>query len=196
MKYLGIFIDDKLTWNVHINYINNKMSKSLGILHKIKHLLTSDTLLTLYYTLFYPYLQYCNAVWGMANKTTTKSLILLQKRVIRLISKSNWNDHTSPLFNSLKVLKVHDIYKLESLKLINDLVHDHTTTPFTSAFQAHVRHQYQTDTQPSTCFSTPRNSKEIRTILWLYAALRDDMKNICNSDTFKITTKKYLIRNY
>ena len=80
IKYLGVHIDDRLTWSVHIFHINNKLAKTLGILHKIKHLLNSDTLLTLYYTLFYPYLNYCNVVWGMANKTIQKSLVLLQKR--------------------------------------------------------------------------------------------------------------------
>ena len=43
-KFLGVIIDDKFTWQEHINYINNKLSKSLGILHRVKYFLDESSL--------------------------------------------------------------------------------------------------------------------------------------------------------
>lgn len=197
IRYLGIHIDNMLNWNVHISHIHIKLSKSLGILHKIKHLLTTATLLTLYYSLFYPYLQYCNVVWGMANKTTSKSLITLQKRIIRVICKANWYDHTSPLFRSLKILKVHDIYKLECLKLIHSHRHGHITTQFVAAFQTHTANTRQRhNLRPAF----PSLEIQKRFVMYYgcmqYNELPDHLKIIENQNTFKINTKKYLTNSY
>ena len=44
MKFLGVIFDDKLTWFDHINHISNKIAKSIGIINKIKHSLSKNTL--------------------------------------------------------------------------------------------------------------------------------------------------------
>ena len=51
-KFLGIIIDSKLNWVDHINHIKNKISKSIGIIYKIRNFLDKNTLQNLYYTLF------------------------------------------------------------------------------------------------------------------------------------------------
>ena len=92
-------IDQKLTWREHITHIVTKISQSSGIMHKVKHLLPSDNLNTLYYTLIYLYLQYCNALWGMTIKTVVNPLyIMIQKRVIRLIANVINDAHTLSFF--------------------------------------------------------------------------------------------------
>src|SRR6218665_24745 len=61
-KFLGVHIDEHLIWNQHINVINNKIAKNLGILRKIAYLLPPKILLGLYYTLVNPYLLYGNSL--------------------------------------------------------------------------------------------------------------------------------------
>ena len=78
-KYLGVMIDDKLNWKDRVSFVHGKLSSSCGIIYKIKHSLTNEVFRTLYYSLFYPYLQYCNVVWGMANQTVINPLTLLQE---------------------------------------------------------------------------------------------------------------------
>ena len=63
VKYLGIYIDQNLTWKSHINYISKKISKSVGIISKLRHV-DLPTLKQVYYSLVYPYLQYGISVWG------------------------------------------------------------------------------------------------------------------------------------
>ena len=92
----------------------------VGILHKVKQLLSTESLVTVYYIMIYSYLHYCNAVWGMANVTTLKPLQILQIRVIRIIRKVAYVDHTPPLFKNVKILQISDIYTLENLEFIHD----------------------------------------------------------------------------
>ena len=68
-NFLGVTIDDKLTWKCHIENISRKIYKSLAIIYKLKPFVNNKTLLDLYYSLIYTYLTYCNSVWGTAYKT-------------------------------------------------------------------------------------------------------------------------------
>ena len=66
-KFLGLIIDDELVqWLEHIQYIKNKVSKSVGILSKVQHYLDQQTLHNLYYAFVYPYLIYGVEIWGNA----------------------------------------------------------------------------------------------------------------------------------
>jgi len=112
-KFLGVYIDDKLTWKEHIDYISPKILKGLGIMRRIKNQVTHAVMLTLYYTLIYPYLHYCNIIWGNAKLSILKKISNLQKRAVRIITYSNYNASTGPLFARLRLLKLADIYKLQ-----------------------------------------------------------------------------------
>ena len=71
--------------------------------------LLQDSLINVYYSFVYPYLIYCNHVWGTACKTFMQTIVLLQKRVIRIIAGVNRRYHTDPIFNELKLLKCENI---------------------------------------------------------------------------------------
>ena len=62
-KFLGVIIDSKLNWAAHIIYIKNNISKSIGILLKIRKVLQNHTMRNMYFTFIYPYLIYCIEVW-------------------------------------------------------------------------------------------------------------------------------------
>jgi len=71
IKFLGVVIDNKLSWKLHINYIKTKISKSLAILNKAKDLLNQASLNMLYCSFILPYMTYCVEVWGNTYKTNT-----------------------------------------------------------------------------------------------------------------------------
>ena len=54
--FLGITINNKLNWNSHINKVTNKISKTVGILHKLRSFLPSVVLQTIYNTLILPHM--------------------------------------------------------------------------------------------------------------------------------------------
>ena len=109
-KFLGVLIDEHLTWDQHVLFIKNKIAKGLGVLYKAKCLLNATTLLTLYYSFIYPYLIDCVEVWGSTSKKNLLSLLALQKRAVRLILSVSTRTESAPLFMSLNVLPIFDIY--------------------------------------------------------------------------------------
>ena len=84
-KFLGIIIDYKLNWSPHITYISKKIAKGVGIILKARKLFDQETLLTLYYTFVYPYLNYCIHVRGKAYNVHIHDLIILQNKAMRIV---------------------------------------------------------------------------------------------------------------
>ena len=76
IKFLGVYINENLSWKTHINYICKKIAKSVGIIYQSRYLLSSATKLSLYYTLIYPYLTYCNIVWSSTYVTNLNRIHL------------------------------------------------------------------------------------------------------------------------
>ena len=84
-KFLGVIIDHKLTWQRHIDYIALKISKALSVLSRLKYKFPKSSLLSLYYSLIYPQINYCIIIWGNASKIHMNKLSILQKRAVRII---------------------------------------------------------------------------------------------------------------
>ena len=110
-KFLGLIIDEKLTWSKHVEHVSINVSKSLGVINRIRTFMPQSVLLTLYYTLVYPYLCYCNVIWGCAKPTILRKVLTLQKRAVRLITHSGYRAPSSPLFSRLQLLRLPEIYK-------------------------------------------------------------------------------------
>jgi len=110
-KFLGVYIDEDLNWKPHTSYISLKISKSLGVINRVKSILPCDLLLSLYYTLIHPYLLFCNIIWGGASKLALHRLVCLQKRAMRILTHSHYLASSTPLFLHLKILKISDLYR-------------------------------------------------------------------------------------
>ena len=70
VKFLGVFIDENLKWNEHIKVIKQKISRSFFAINKAKHVLNKKHLVTLYYSLVYPYQTYGISLWGLLMTST------------------------------------------------------------------------------------------------------------------------------
>ena len=98
---LGVIIDENLNFKVHIEAAVAKLARTTGILYKIKNSLSRQAKLNYYYGFIYPFLTYNILIWGSTNSIHLKPLIIQQKRIIRLLSGTNYLDHTTPLFMTL-----------------------------------------------------------------------------------------------
>ena len=67
-KFLGVYIDECLSWNIHIKELENKISNNIGIMSRLKYTLPSSILRTLYCSLILSYLSYCNIIWANTYK--------------------------------------------------------------------------------------------------------------------------------
>ena len=134
IKFLGVILDENLTWKKHIQYINRKIAKNIGIISKARTILNKKTLLTLYYTFIYPYLNYCITSWGSANKTILDPLIKLQKKAVRLISNAPKLTHTKPLFFNTRVLTVNNLYIYNIGSFMHAFINGKQPIPFNNMF--------------------------------------------------------------
>ena len=84
--FLGVLVDQHLSWKQHISHITKKLSKTIGIISKSCFFISSKSLLTLYHTQVYPCLSYCNIVWSSTYPSNLNRIFLLQNRIVRIIS--------------------------------------------------------------------------------------------------------------
>ena len=85
IKYFGIYLDEFLSWKNQITYINNKITKNLCILYKLRNYLGLQMLSQLYYTLVFPYLNYGAMSWGNTHPTNLMKLKTKQNKCFRSI---------------------------------------------------------------------------------------------------------------
>ena len=84
-------------------------------------------------------------IWGTADKTIVKPLILLQKKSIRIICKADFFDHTDPLFKETKLLKIEQIFKLNCAQFIYKCYNTNLFNDFKSELKTHKDiHNYNT----------------------------------------------------
>ena len=87
IKYLGIILDNK-HWKPHIAKLTTQISKSCGILSKLRHYTTQPVLKAVYNALIHPYLNYAVLNWGRASKTTIQPLENLQNKAVKFLKTS------------------------------------------------------------------------------------------------------------
>ena len=100
-NYLGLIINKHLKWNSHVNKIGNKISQTIGVINKLKHLIPQKTLLTIYNSLILPHINYCILAWGHDSIRILK----LQRKAIRIIVKGSFYTHSNPIFKKFNIWK-------------------------------------------------------------------------------------------
>ena len=112
-KFLGIIIEEYLTWEMHINHFCNIIARNVGILQKLRHFIPAYVLKILYHSLILSHLQYCTLLRAHSYYSHLHKLRLLQKKAIGIISNTDYRAHSSKLFSKLKLLKLDDIMTVQ-----------------------------------------------------------------------------------
>ena len=141
IKYLGITIDCHLNWKQHIINVSKKISRSIGIMYKLREYMNTNMLKNIYYSLIYSYIVYAIQVWGSACDTELETILKLQKKAVCMMTRKERNPvapdtytHSDPLFKELGILKVADVYKLQVSKFIFSCLCYNVPTIFESWF--------------------------------------------------------------
>ena len=175
----------------HINFIADKISKSVGIMYRLSSQVPKSCLLKLYYSLVYPYLTYCILVWGGSFISHLHPLIVLQKKIVRVIHGKDFNSHTDPLFKESNILKFQDIYKyflgiyMFKRSHLPEFNRNQTYITRNSSDLLPTFHRLTT-CQQSVSFTGPH----------FWNSLPDRIKNLQSLPSFKFELKKFLISQY
>ena len=123
-KFLGMWVDENLNWNTHINKLINKIKRNMHLLRTPKNLFDKRTLKLIYYAHIQNHTDYGLILWGsVTTKDNLNRIQALQNKRIEIINK-NRNIETS--FTKLKIYKIKELIKLQEIKigyrLINKLL--------------------------------------------------------------------------
>ena len=163
IKYLGILIDNNLTWKHHIDHITIKISRTIGLISKLRHLVPKHTLINIYRSLVAPYLSYGLLVWGQARKSYLDKLLKLQKRALRFIYFSDRNQHAIPLFSDAGILPLQFSYYELTANLMFDIRHRSAPRNIRDLFQDISNiHPYNTRSSATHNFYTQSSRLSIQ----------------------------------
>ena len=173
-KYLGVEIDQSLTWRDHVDNIAKKASGGIGALRRVRHLIPHETLITVYSSLVLPYFDYCSTVWGSCGRGMCDRLQVLQNRASRILTFSNYGRRSVEILDELgwDNLETRRIRQLATIvyKLINGTMPNHLTQIFTgtnSMYSYNLRNSTYNLFVPRPCTEAGKNSFHYRgAVLW------------------------------
>ena len=200
-KFLGVYVDQHLTWNDHILHISKKLSKNISILSRIRHCLPKHILQHLYYTLFFPYLSYCNISWGSNYPSRLRRLVILQKRAIRITCSLRRLDSTKLAFKENNLLKLADITKFQTGLFMYRYHNKLLPSLFDNYFIQGVNvHKHYTRTSCNYRAERARTNVKQFSIKCsgpqLWNSLPSTITTELSVNRFKIVLKKYLLNSH
>ena len=119
IKYLGIIIDEKLSWKEHSENVIRDLIKIISTFKFIRHYIPNKCKKQLYYAYVYSKISYGLEIYGNASKALMKKIQVLQNKSLKRSYKKDWYMNTNILHKELQVLKVEDIVKLCILKFVH-----------------------------------------------------------------------------
>jgi hypothetical protein len=199
-KLLGINLDENLTLNSHFSLLCNKLSRALFILRQSKNLLPPPALKTLYFSLFHCHLAYCPIILSVSSQSNINKVSLLQRKAIRTITSSNYNDHANPLFHQLNILPFDKVILFSKLMFMHAIKYNYCLESFSNTWQTNAQRNPALALRNADDFALPVVQREILRKSPLYslpAAWNSlgDVKLQPNRCTFKIALQYELIES-
>ena len=199
--FLGVIIDENLTWQSHISHLECKIAKNIGVIYRVKNILERDNLYILYCALVLPYLYYCSVVWGLNYKSRLYNLTKLQKKVIRIVDGAEFAEHTSPIFLKFKTLKLGDIIMISTCMIMYRVSIGDVPSKITNMFSINsIVHNHNTRQRTNLHIGFARTKLRSNTLRVKGAQIWNDLpefvKNKATLFSFKKSVKYYLIASY
>ena len=142
-KFLGVHIDENLSWKYHIDAICTKVSKSIGILYKAREILDKQSLIQLYFSFVHSYINYANIAWASTCKSKIERLYRQQKHSARLIYFKDCYTHAKPLLQQMNALNVYELNVFNILCFMYKCKYDLSPTVFHEIYKQKPKNKYQ-----------------------------------------------------
>ena len=134
-KFFGVYLDNELSWRVHVNHVLDKIQANKRLLSHGWNLLDCHTLRNIYYAHIHSHISYGLTVWGsMASKAQLSDLKKVQNQCIRIINKRPITSDITGQYEELKILNVETLIKLHLSKLGHMISHSQLPTPIHKIF--------------------------------------------------------------
>lgn len=180
IKYLGIFLDSHMRWDIHINYVTKKLRSFLGRFKKFIQIYKERELRILYNSLIEPHINYGIVAWGGATNNYVNQLEIVQKRIVKIIYKKDYTYSTDLLYEETRIFDIRQLFCIavlvrQFLKKNELVCINHSYLTRQKANMVRVPKTDKTVTQRSYYFLGPK----------LFNNLPDDIKTANSRAVFK-----------
>ena len=190
---LGITYDNSMTFKFHISNLMLKLSRIVSLLYQVKDYVPPYVLLILYNAHVLPHFQYCIPIWGNTYPTHLLPLFRLQKKIIRIITNSDYFAHTQSLFKDTEILKLFDINKLHIGKYMYKLINNNIIPPRPQhTYPTRTRNDLRTPLHHLTIFQHSLSFMGPK----IWNSVPDHIKSLPTLNSFKKQYKKHIISQY
>lgn len=117
-KFLGLVIDENLTWDEHVNLVIRKTSSGLYALRRLALSCNIETLKSIYYALIHSHISYGICIYGATIKRNMDKILIQQKRALRIIFNLKQSESVKHIFSELKIFTVYGLYIYETIKFV------------------------------------------------------------------------------
>ena len=198
-KYLGVTLDEHLTWNQHITEVCNKLKRYFKLFYSIRNLINIKQVKIIYYAFIYSRIKYGISIFGFTSNNKLQRMQVLQNKLLKVLLAKNYRYSTNLLHNELKIIKVIDIAKLEALTFIHNYFNNKLPGIFNNYFQL-VSEIHDRNTRRSereiyiTTYKTEIGISMMKGIgAKLWNETSDNTKHIKNVKTFRKTIIKDIL---
>ena len=202
IKFLGIILDEHLTWNNHINEICNKLKRFFHIFYNIRHLLSKNNIKTIYYAIIYSRIKYGISVYGQASNTRVKRVQKLQNQLLKVLSGKKFRHPTDELHAEFELLTVKDITEQEILTFVHNFFSNNLPPVFDGYFETLVSRHNRNTRNGSNLLKIPSHPTNIAESsikikgAKLWNNLDKNLKSITKAKHFKAKFKTTCLEAY
>ena len=193
-KYLGVLIDNKLSWKPHIECVKTKLSRGNGMISKIRYYVNDLCLLNLFYSFIQSHVNYNLINWSSTFPTYLKPIELKIKSAVRLISFKNKYEHCKPLFLKHNILPLDELIKHKKANFLWKISHGYIRKPLSQYFAQNIRNPLR--------FNLPNPNSEMEKCQLGYSSIKYwnsiplKIRNASTLNSFNEKHKKHLFAVY
>lgn len=177
-KYLGVTLDNGLSFSLHIELLQNRVRKLIYIFKTLRHVADARLLRQVYFALCQSLLSYCISTWGGAPKTRLLKLERAQRAILKVSNFKNYMFPTAELYKSCQVLTVRQLFIAKTVLI------QHSATPYKKISKRRkdivcvTRKSNLTHSSRFNYFLAPTLYNKLNKILPIYQLSSRDCKNL------------------
>jgi hypothetical protein len=196
-KYLGMYIDEKLSFDDHFTCLKGKLSHMCGYFYSIRSLVSINVLKSVYYGLVYPHLLMHIIAWGGAPPTKIRNLQIAQNKIVRCITPATLNLSTVQSYDYLEFENIQEIYDSQALLffyrwyILGQYVEWNSFLP-----DLNYAHDYNVRTNQNLRLPLPRLNTDRQSVVYygitLWNNLPNEIQSLVSYEKYKIAVRRYV----
>ncbi|XP_065662820.1 uncharacterized protein LOC136085441 [Hydra vulgaris] len=156
IRFLGVLVDEKLSWLPQIRYIHSKISNVIGM-YRVRSYINKQSLKLIYFGLIHCFISYANISWASTQPSKLKKIYSLQKHACRIIYFKNKREHAKPIMKDMKMMDVFEINIYQQLIFMYQFNNNLSPTNFTYKFEININENYYLRANISNTYKLPQN---------------------------------------